>query len=113
MDKPKKVLVTLGSSRKIITLSGSVQNARSVILRKAMELFEMSHPLIIQYRDQDFDEWVDMDEDYIPTDKEKLMLVTSQEDDPTMLEVCVIYQEYAQTYQFVFTLHSRVKSQLQ
>ena len=94
MDNPKKVLVTFGCRRKIITLSGSVQNARSSILSKAMELFETTRPVILQYRDQDFDEWVDMDEDYIPTDKEKLMVIASEGDDPRMQEeVRVIYQE--------------------
>ena len=82
MDEPKKVLMMFGCRRKIVTLGCNVQNLQSFLQCKAMELFEVTCPLVVQYKDQDFDEWVDMDEEYIPTHKEKLLVITRDGREP-------------------------------
>ena len=66
--------MTFGCHRKIITFSCNVQNVQSVLENKAMELFDVDGPQVLWYMDQDFDEWVDMEEDCFPIHKEKLML---------------------------------------
>lgn len=78
MEEAKKLLLMFGSHKKIVTLGCDAKNTRSFLEGKAMELFNVTAPVVLQYMDPDFEEWVDMEEDYIPGHKEKLMIVTKQ-----------------------------------
>ena len=48
-----------------------------MITKKAAELFGLASrsTIIVQYYDNDFDEWIDMEDQYLPADKEKLNIL--------------------------------------
>ena len=71
-----KVMLLCGAQKKIVTIPRkSLENAFSFLQQEAKHLFDISSPFVVQYFDQDFEEWADIDLEYIPKNKEKLQIV--------------------------------------
>ena len=43
--------------------------------RKVEEVFKPSKPVVVLYLEERFQQWIDVDDGYIPTNKEKLQVV--------------------------------------
>ena len=81
MGDQVKILLLFEERKKIVILPNAVQLSEegflSYITKKAAELFGLASrgTIIVQYYDKDFDEWIDIEDQYLPADKEKLKIL--------------------------------------
>ena len=80
MASLRKIMLVLGESKKVATLPAPSGNAPDieVITDAAKELFVISESegkLLVQQYDDDFDEWIDINDDFVAKDKQKLKIV--------------------------------------
>lgn len=73
MEEPKKILLLFGTLKKVVEVSQSVECFNTFLADKAKELCHS--PFVLQYFDEDFEEWCNIDNDYVPHHKEKLQVV--------------------------------------
>ena len=72
MEDTVKVLLMFGTQKKIVTLP-QIENFDEFLISKAEDF--CTSPFVIQYFDEDFDEWCNIDGNYQPTHKQKLQVV--------------------------------------
>ena len=81
-----KVLLCRDTSKKIVNVSNGED-----IFNVAAKVFDLpKSDFIIQYYDKEFEEWVDVEEGYVPINKEKINIVmTTKEISKTSIQsVC-------------------------
>ena len=66
------MLLCFGQQKKVVLLPETAD--RAAVVAAASEYFNLSN-VVIQHFDADFDEWVDLEEDYTPSNKEKLQVL--------------------------------------
>ena len=84
MSNGIRVLLCYKEQKKIVeVVSGNGQ----YLVKLAEEAFALNSKPVLQYFDKDFEEWVDLTDDYTPSNKEKIRIVQGEEQSAsTMLE---------------------------
>lgn len=80
MDSLRKILLVFGESKKVATLPAPSSTPDIEGIRDAAkELFVVSDSegkLLFQQYDDDFEDWIDIDDDFVAKDKQKLKIVS-------------------------------------
>ena len=89
MDKPRKILLNYGERNKIAELSYSQGSGDKVaIVQHARTLFSLEeHEIYPQEYVEEFEEWIDIDDDFVAQNKEKKRIVSVA---PVSMHACIV-----------------------
>ena len=81
MANSRKVMLVCGDSKKVTSLPAPTGHCPDILLVTdvAKNLFfdgEREGKLLVQYYDGEFEDWVDVDDDFVAKDKQKLKIVS-------------------------------------
>ena len=73
----QKVLLTYGERRKIVELASLNVEVKAAIIENARRVFDLKdHKIYPQEYIEDFEEWIDIEEDFVAKPKQKIKIVS-------------------------------------